>query len=124
MNYLGIDWGTKKIGLATGSDELKIASPFLVIKENYPEKIQQIIRDENIEVVVLGQPISMSGQDNTSQKFKDFTAWLKTLPVEVKIEDERLSTKMSQKLLQGTNIHQEDDAVAAACILDGFFAKM
>ncbi|MBU0897878.1 Holliday junction resolvase RuvX, partial [Patescibacteria group bacterium] len=55
--YLGIDWGEKRIGLAIGDSETKIALPFKTV-ENI-EAVLQVINDEKIDAVIIGEPLSI-----------------------------------------------------------------
>jgi putative Holliday junction resolvase len=128
MNYLGIDWGKSKIGLATGSDELKIASPFKVLKYQgvgqSVGEIDEIIREENVEKVIIGKPVSLEGEENLAEAFYDFVKTIQALGVEVELEDERLTTKMSQRLTLAEKRKIEDDQVAAMLILQSYFDRM
>ena len=65
MKHLGIDYGLKRIGLAT-SDGL-LASPFLVIENKGPKKtlirMEQIIKDGRFDIAVFGLPLDSEGGD-------------------------------------------------------------
>ncbi len=128
MNYLGLDWGKAKIGLAIGSDEVKIASPILILRSTGGQdlifKLREIIEQENIEAIVVGKPVSLSGQMGESAEFDNFVAGLESLGVRVEVEDERLSTKMAQKLQRGAEKKGDDDALAAAIILQSYFDRL
>lgn len=130
MNYLGIDYGLNKIGLALADNEVKIAMPREVIFEENPGKqiaeILNVIKNEEIGTVVIGLPTSRSGKESAqTAKVRQFVADLRVkLPknVTLAVEDERLSTKMSRKLLTDIK-NAEDDSVAAACILQTWLDK-
>ena len=66
MNYLGVDYGTKRIGLAKAEDELKIATPLTTIPNdpNIFEKIREIVIREKISDIVLGVPVSFDGKEH------------------------------------------------------------
>ena len=130
MNYLGLDWGRRKIGMALGSDVTKIASPILILSykhiEEIMKKIQQIIIQEEIKVVVVGRPVRLSGEEGVTKEFEKFVQRISALGLEVRQEDERLSTKMAQSIKkQFAGGHKVgDDDIAAAAILQNYFDKL
>ena len=66
MNYLGIDYGEKRIGLAKADSRLKIATPFKTIA-NGPgvlNELADIVKTEVIEKIIVGVPVSFDGQKN------------------------------------------------------------
>ena len=58
--FLGIDYGEKRIGLATGDLETKIASPFLIVendkRESVLKKIKDICEENEIEKIIISEP--------------------------------------------------------------------
>ncbi|MFH0780103.1 MAG: Holliday junction resolvase RuvX [Parcubacteria group bacterium] len=129
MNYLGIDWGMKKIGLALAGGEMKMASPLLVLDhKNIDEtlaKIKSIINKEDIGFIVLGKPVSLSGSENYSGEFNRFAEGLKSLNVQTDLQDERLSTKYAARLKRQFKGHKKikDDDIAAAAILQSYLDR-
>lgn len=131
MKSLGIDYGQSNIGVAFGDTNVKIASPFCVIKnkseEFVLEELQRIIKEEGIENIVIGAPVNMSGEETeqTAEVF-EFIKLLKTqVNCEVVIEDERLTTRFSDSLLQGHKKKGEStDDVAAMLILQMYFDRL
>ena len=80
MVYLGIDYGTKRIGLAKATDELKIATPLITIPNNSNVfgVIQEIVIREKIGEIILGVPVSFDGQENVFAKsIREFGEGLK-----------------------------------------------
>ncbi len=128
MNYLAIDWGKSKIGLATGNEEMKMASPFLILKndKNLFIELEKIITDQDIEAVVIGRPISLAGGKIMSEEFNFFIEKFKDLKVEIILEDERLSTKMAQSMMHDFKKSDKanDDAVAACVILQNYLSRL
>ena len=65
MNYLGVDFGTKRVGLSIYSDDVKIILPLPAIltedDDKKFEEILQIVKLEKISVIVVGYPINMDG---------------------------------------------------------------
>ncbi|MFT7557803.1 MAG: putative Holliday junction resolvase [Planctomycetota bacterium] len=66
MKYLGIDYGTKKVGLATSDDGGSLAFPYGIIA-NTPQLANELIKicdSEGIEEIVMGHSIDTSGLEN------------------------------------------------------------
>jgi len=129
MKYLGIDWGEKKIGLATGEDETKIASPFLFLRvknrKEGVEKIKKVIVEENIDAMVIGRPNKMNGDFNISKSWQNFVDDLAVLAIPIFEEDERLTSVMAQKIsFDIPKNKKNDDLVAATIILQTYFDKI
>ena len=125
MLYLGIDWGEKRIGLALGDSETKIATPFKVA--NKLEEVLQVIKDEDIEAIVVGKPLSMTNYELriTNEGFNDFLEKLKKeVNIPLEIIDERLSSKAADALTGHTEFKTERDAVAAMVILQSYFDQL
>ncbi len=116
MNYLGIDYGSAKIGLAKGSDELTIATP-LTIVSSLNEVIDSIEKEE-IDEIVVGYPLQLSGEAGAQaqkvDRFIESIAQKTGKPVHK--QDERFSTRSA--VSQG-----DDDASAAALMLQTFLEK-
>lgn len=126
MKYLGIDWGEAKIGLATGSDETRMASPFLVVSaKGAIGKISEIIKAEGIEAIVLGQPMHMSGEVVTPLGLDKLRKELAQFGLLIWMQDERLSTFQAEKVGRdlGQNKRRDEDDIAAAIILQDFLDK-
>ena len=66
MKCLGIDYGTKRIGLAISDEEGKIAFPRAILenKEGFIERIVEFIEKEKIERIVIGESVNTKGEDN------------------------------------------------------------
>ena len=65
MNYLGVDFGTKRVGLSIYSDDVKIILPLpAILAEDDDKKLEEIlhiVKLEKISVIVVGYPINMDG---------------------------------------------------------------
>ena len=66
MKFLGIDYGTKKIGLADSDEGGEFAFPSAVIKNDKKVigAIGRFCRERKIEAIVLGEPLGLSGEQN------------------------------------------------------------
>ena len=123
MQYLGIDWGEKRIGLALGDSETKIAVPFKVVS-NIGD-IKQIVKKEGITAVILGIPFKMRGTNKKlSDEFNKFANALKSkIRISVELVDERLSSKAADALAGDRKTKASRDAVAAMLILQSYLDK-
>ena len=96
MKYLGIDYGTKKIGLALSDEEGRVAFPYDIIlnDEFAPSFVADLIYKEGVDEVVMGESKNLGGElnevANGAVKFaRKFQAFSNT---PVNFEDERFST--------------------------------
>lgn len=113
MNYLGIDYGEKKIGLSKASSELPIAVPFKIVASDRDviAQIKDIVASESVDEIVVGYPLSLSGEAGAQTKVVDeFITQLSLLGKPVHKQDERFSTRAAVSAGQ-------DDGSAAALIL-------
>lgn len=133
MRLLGIDFGSKYIGLAL-SDPLKsLARPFKTIPSNNKllEEIKKICQEEEVEKIILGLPKSMDGsigpQGEKTLKFKKELEDFLAIPIE--LEDERLTSKLASDLLKDEKkkikeSKAELNKLAAQLILESYLEKM
>ncbi len=131
--YLGIDNGEKRVGLAL-SDPLKIiATPFrtlLVHNTNQViRELDKIIDEQDIELIVVGNPLGMKGQQTVQTKrVMEFTDKLRDIGYKVMLEDERLSSVSAKRIMIEQEIKtgynkELIDQTAAAIILQQFLDK-
>ena len=98
IRILGIDPGSKRVGLAIADTELKIATGYDVIEYKNRNKfiahIGEIVKIEEVNLIVMGLPLNMDGTEGNIAKRTRTTAALmqSTLNIDVKFEDERLTT--------------------------------
>lgn len=104
--FLGIDYGTKNIGIAISDTSRFIATPLVIIdnsnKENTLKKLETIIKENNVSVIVIGLPLLMNGQiGDMAIKAKNFGQELeKIFPnIEICYFDERLTSKKVENML-------------------------
>ena len=127
---LGIDPGNKYIGLAICDENKKVATPLKVLQKSkfkfLIKEINQIIEENHIKGIVIGNPINMDGTSGkSSQSARDFAKNLsKSITIPIVLWDERLSSEGSFKITRdlGTNVTNRIDKLdknAAAFILQG-----
>ena len=127
--YLGIDWGTKKIGLAIGS-EIPYELAILDNNEDVYEKIVKLCQQEKIERIVIGMPIMDSGEEgNFGDRIEKFARKLKEVAKRpIYFEPENLTTQTALELLKEKGaspeeIEQKVDQLAARLILEQYIAN-
>jgi putative Holliday junction resolvase len=122
--FLGLDYGERRIGLAL-AEEGSLALPYKILTNDSRlqllRELQKIIQAENISLVVVGLPYSLSGQTNERlQITQEFVAWLKNnLDLEVATMDESFTSKMFSKM----GVKKEIDKHSAAAILTSWLEK-
>ena len=127
---LGIDPGNKNIGFAICDENKKVATPLKVLQKSKFEvlikQINQIIKENNIKGIIIGNPINMDGTSGkSSQSASDFAKNLsKIITIPITMWDERLSSEGSFKITKelGTSVSNRVnklDKNAAAFILQG-----
>ena len=130
MRFLGIDYGTRRIGLAAG-DELGLATPIPALVEADPaarrRALAGVVKARRIQEIVLGLPLNMDGSEGF--KAKESQAFAEELRAEfglpVHLVDERLTSHMAesgmnQKQLREIRGKGIIDSRAAAVILQDY----
>ena len=127
---IGLDLGSKRIGIAICDDQQSIAIPFkTLLKNNFGKLINElklIIKDNNIKGIIVGNPINMDGSlGPLAQSVKDVCKdILKNIDVPLCLWDERLSSVGAFNLSNQLDINvskkiKNIDKNAAAFILQG-----
>ena len=127
---IGLDLGTKRIGIAIYDDKRKIASPYKTIEyknmDYLVNELKNIIKDNNIFAVIIGNPINMDGSfGKSAQSINDKAKVIeKELDLIIAMWDERLSTSGAFNISSNLDINfskkkKNIDEKAAAFILQG-----
>jgi len=117
--YLGIDWGEKRIGLATADEETCIALPLKTVS-NLAELLE-VIKEEEIDEIIIGSPIKMSGEAANNPLWLSFVEQLKVKGGKpVNFLDERLSSLAADALSGEKKEKAERDEIAATIILQDY----
>jgi putative Holliday junction resolvase len=121
MKYLGVDYGSKRVGLAVSDHTESFALPLRVISDFiFMEDVADIVVDicmmENIDEIVIGESRDFSGNENEiMNEIKPFVHELKTrLDLPVRFHPEFLTSLEAERLQGKNDMH---DASAAALIL-------
>ena len=135
MRYLGLDLGSRTLGIAVSDPSGIIASNYQVIRhqEEYDElifKVKEIVEELKIEGIVLGFPKNMN--NTIGPKGELSLSFQKKLEEEIGIpvylQDERLTTKTATDILIKGNVSRKGrkklvDGVAAQIILQSFLDR-
>ena len=135
MRYLGLDLGSRTLGVAISDKTGLIATSYKTIKHNEEynrliKDINNIVEEEGIDKIVLGFPKNMNNtigpKGKLSLKFKEKLE--KELNIPIYLEDERLTTKSATDVLISGNVSRKNrkkvvDSVAATIILQSFLDK-
>jgi putative Holliday junction resolvase len=127
---LGIDLGTKRIGIAISDYNQKIATPLQTLDKSKQGKLidelESIITENDIKGIIIGNPINMDGTyGKSSQSAKDIAINISNkIDIPVSLWDERLSTVGAFNLSSELDINvskrgKDIDKFAAAFILQG-----
>ena len=132
MRALGVDLGTRRVGLALSDSEGLIATPLEVLERSGSEAqdhaaIAAVATERAVEVVVVGLPVSMDGTMGPAARAAraEVGRLATALAVPVETCDERLSTAAAHRQLRmgevpGPRRRQVVDMVAAAVILQSW----
>jgi putative Holliday junction resolvase len=135
MRILGIDHGTKRIGIAI-SDELgMIAQPLEFIPaeplNDSLARLKKIIEERGVELLLVGMPRNMDGTYGpAAQKVNEFIATVKTvIATPVKLWDERLTSAQANRVLIQANVRRDKrkekvDMTAAAILLQSYLDNL
>lgn len=129
MRILGIDYGDKKIGLAFGDSEARVAVPLEVIKNEGELTIQSLvdrIRTEGIDCVVVGVPLPQGNHSSAQlEKTRNFIASLaKAVDIPVIEEDESFTSAESIRLQREDQAQADEDALAAMLIVEQYMHRI
>lgn len=132
MRYLGLDLGSRTLGLSISDPNGIIATSLGIIRHNeeYDKlvfEVKNIVEDRKIDEIVLGLPKNMNNtigpKGELSYKFKD--ALESQLGIKVNLVDERLTTKQATDLLISNDTSRKKrkkviDSMAATIILQSY----
>ena len=132
MRVLGIDLGSKRIGIATSDRSGLIATPLIVLKRSGSlpadyRAIANIVVEEEAVAVVIGLPLNMDGSEGSAARNARIEAERLTtvVGVPVFVHDERRSTVEADRVLMERKMNAQErrkvvDKVAAAVILQAW----
>lgn len=121
-----MDWGTRRVGLATGDTETKIASPWktIIAGGGLAREIADIAAQEGAGVIVIGYPKTLKGEAaHMAHQIDEFAADLRDMTdARIVLEDERMSSLLADRQ-RAEGARADRDALAAAAVLDAWLAR-
>ncbi|NQU83593.1 MAG: Holliday junction resolvase RuvX [Parcubacteria group bacterium] len=127
---LGIDYGTKRMGLALGDRETQLALPFktLLNDNSFFDLLREVCRSEDVEKIIVGIPLPLRGGENEQvRRVKEFIEKLKKeLGISVDMVDERFTShEVRSRFAESKKEYKkvDKDSVAAAIILQSYLDK-
>lgn len=133
MKYLGIDYGTKRIGVAVSDDTGSVAFPLATVASDREAlaRVAALAKENNAEMIVIGESRNFQNEPNEVmediEQFKKDIAELTALPVEY--EREFFTSAQAARQFEPDGSRKEApsqeklDAAAAALILQGFLDR-
>ena len=132
---LGIDFGTRRIGLALSDPTGSLATPLPFLENTSLKeviaKLQELVKSHGINTIVIGLPRNMDGSYGPSaQKVQEFITQIQPhFTAEIIYQDERLTTMQASRGLSQMGLTQKDlrmkvDSSSAALILQQFLDRI
>jgi len=135
MRYLGLDLGTKTLGVAVSDITGTIATSLTILRheddhEYLIEELKKIIDEKKVETIVLGLPKNMNNtigeRGEMVLSFKEKLESSVSLPVI--LEDERLTTRVAESILISADVSRKKrkkviDKMAANIILQSYLDR-
>lgn len=113
MRILGLDFGSKTVGVAITDPLGMTAQGMEIVRRESPNKlrktlsrIETIIKENDVELIVLGLPVNMDGSSGERvEKTKEFADMLtRRSGVEIIFQDERLTTVEAYEIMNEAGI--------------------
>ena len=132
MRAVGVDLGSKRIGIAISDSDGTVATPYDVVhrsgdRDRDLRTIAGIVADVEAEIVVVGLPLSLDGSEGRAAQGARHEAGLLEAVVDVPVvlHDERLTTVTAERVLKEQNLNAQArrkvvDKVAAAVLLQAW----
>ncbi len=138
MRIMGLDFGSKTVGVAVSDPLMVTAQPVEIIRRKEENKLRQtyarieeLVKEYGVEYIVLGYPKNMNNTvGERAEKTEDFMANLKRRTgLEVVLWDERLTTVAADRAMIEGGLRREErkeyvDMIAAVFILQGYMDSL
>ena len=131
---LGLDYGTRRVGLAVCNDEQTVATPLSTYTRLGPradaEYLNSVIKDYRIVGIVVGLPIHVGGEEGQkAQEARDFGRWVgEVTGLPVRFFDERYTTALAEEHLLAADLTHKQrkarrDKLAAQIMLQSYLEQ-
>lgn len=134
MRHLGVDLGTKRIGLALSDPGGAIATPLFAIQRQGGkadlQEIAQIARDYEVEEIVVGLPLNLRGEQAEAAQaaLKEIAVLRDLAGLPVEVSDERLTSAVAERGMRDSGLDSRQrrgqvDKVAATIMLQSYLDR-
>lgn len=136
MRLVGLDLGTKTLGVSITDKTCTLVRPLEVIKFSFEDyssalvKLIKVLEEYNVNEVVLGLPKNMDGTLGfAAQRSMNFKKMLEDKGIIVNLEDERLTTKSAENIIHSNNMNIKNtkdkiDSIASSIILESYLKRI
>src|SRR3989344_2891901 len=130
MNFLGLDVGEKRVGLALANDVARIPSPLdIVSPDELINSLDKIISDHNVQKIVVGLPKRLDGGDSEqTKKIRAFASLLsEQINLEICFADESMTSKDARDLMGRDKKYKNKkhyDDLSACYILEEYLRRV
>ena len=133
LRYLGIDYGSKRVGLAVGDAEAKYARPLVTLDgqaTDLAEQLRRICDEQMVGTIVMGLPRGLDGQETAQTAIvrRRFVELSHALPqLQWYFQDEAVTSELARERLKSRGESVADGAVdreAAAIILQDYLDQL
>jgi putative Holliday junction resolvase len=125
LRVLALDHGTVRIGAAICDPTGTLTTPLPVIEPPEPASVVELVREREVERVVVGLPVHLSGEEGSqaalARTFADELTALLDVPVDT--YDERLTSRMADASRRAGSTAARD-SLAAAHLLDAYLTSL
>ncbi len=129
-SWLGLDVGTRRIGVALARTDVRLANPLLTIENNDTtiDVIAELVQKYDVQKIIVGLPRGMSGQDTDQTQYtEDFVRKLQNnVDAEIVWQDEALTSQKAEAELTARKkpfAKGDVDALAATYILEDYITE-
>ena len=133
MRYLGLDLGTKTLGISISETGI-ISNPLIILRHNEDfdyliDELKKVIIDKKIDVLVLGLPKNMNNTiGERGEMVLKFKEKLEVFNLPIVLEDERLTTRVAESILIDADVSRKKrkkviDKMAANVILQSYLDR-
>lgn len=131
MRVIGLDYGSRRTGVALGDTETRLASPWAVIESSdhaeVTRKVQELVAREQVDRVIVGIPKPLAGGDEENAQVKECRAFIERLrSVGLVVEDvnEALTSRLAAAQMHERGEKGKRDDLAAAVILQSWLDRI
>lgn len=135
MRYMGVDLGSKRIGIALSDPDGMFASPLTVVARKGGrqdlQEVADLAKDYQAELIVVGLPLNLKGESSVAAEnmLREIEQLRQLAGVPVETYDERLTSAAASKVLIGGGMRREQrkdniDKVAAALLLQSYLDRL